>query len=119
MNSTIRWQFIRMRKARRAEWTWRRLRPSGSVEKISQPQRDFGKAVVDAINSGFKPRMEEWVVITEGVVSHFEPARKPAFYDPEEAAPISGGAYRSLRRKKTKAPRKPSGSRAPWRSGKS
>jgi hypothetical protein len=68
------WQFMEVTDGGPGVWTWRVLGPAGNFEDVSEPHRNYGAAVTDAIRHGFLPSNDHWVVITSAGVTHFEPA---------------------------------------------
>ena len=68
------WQFMEVTVGGPAVWTWRVLGPAGNFEDVSEPHRNYGSAVTDAIKHGFLPSNEHWVVTTAAGVTRFEPA---------------------------------------------
>jgi len=58
------WQFMEAKDGGPAIWTWRVLGASGNLEATSEPHRNYGTAVTDAIRHGFLPSSDHWVVIT-------------------------------------------------------
>jgi hypothetical protein len=68
------WQFMEVVDGGPSTWTWRVLGPSGNLETTSEPHRNYGAAVTDAIRHGFLPSNDHWVVITSAGVTRFEPA---------------------------------------------
>ncbi len=67
------WQFMEVADGGPGVWTWRVLGPAGNLEATSEPQRNYGAAVTDAIKHGFLPSNDHWVVITPAGVTRFEP----------------------------------------------
>ena len=68
------WQFMEVVAGSSSMWSWRVLGPGGNLEATSEPQRNYGVAVTDAIQHGFLPSNDHWVVITTAGVTRFEPA---------------------------------------------
>lgn len=71
------WQFIREGSS---SWSWRKLQVDGGLETVSdQSFQDYAFAVNDAINHGFRPRRDYWLIETEFGVTHFHAGEPPAF----------------------------------------
>jgi hypothetical protein len=68
------WQFMEVADGSAGIWTWRVLGPGGNLEGTSEPHRNYGAAVTDAIRHGFLPSNDHWAVITSAGVTRFEPA---------------------------------------------
>ena len=70
------WQFLRQSEA----WVWRKLRADGTI--VSASGKDFGDyafAVTDAINHGFRPRKDYWLIDTDLGTTHFRHGEMPVF----------------------------------------
>ena len=75
-----RWRFTIHHQSRGRTWLWQRFAADGRLEKTSEPHPSYGKAVLDAMNHGFKPKDDASSVdLTHGVM-HFPPGRQP-YYD--------------------------------------
>lgn len=71
------WHFHRDGEASSFKWTWRRLRIDGSIEQISEAHVEFGKVMANAVENGFRPRNDAYVVIAGGTYTHFRPGERP------------------------------------------
>jgi hypothetical protein len=107
-NKQVQWQFIAHHDGVRESWSWRRLVIDGAVEATSERHTDFGKAVLDAVTNGFKPRTQGYVVISREWVTHYQPqgTSDSSLPGEEVVAPLSirlkspgqqGGMRRKLR----------------------
>src|SRR5262249_5555229 len=75
-----RWSFVRHHNAgRRNTWLWQRFAPDGRVEKTSAEFETYGKALVDALNEGFRPNAVDYSVDLPHGRMHFPPGRDPEF----------------------------------------
>jgi hypothetical protein len=80
------WQFI----SQESKWTWRRLHADGGVESISARHfRDYAFAVNDAMNNGFHPKQDYWLIVTEIGTTHFRSGQKPAFVPRKDGEPFA------------------------------
>lgn len=57
-------------------WIWRELGADGKIIASSSLQRDYGQAVSDAIDHGFRPQEQRWEIISHGQVTGYKPPRK-------------------------------------------
>jgi hypothetical protein len=73
---TVRWELVFHEDGAHA-WSWRRIGADGAIEQTSEPHADFGKALVDAIMSGFHPKHDHWVLRSERWTTHFPPGDSP------------------------------------------
>ena len=71
------WHFVREDDSPSIKWTWRRMRIEGTIESVSEPQAGFGRAVADAVEHGFRPKQDAYVVIAGGTYTHFRPGQSP------------------------------------------
>ena len=80
----VRWQFLQLSKSSPSHWQWRCIGRDGNVEKTSGPFPDYGCCVYDAVSNGFKPKYEDWAVVTPFGISHFSAGsrQKPVFKKP-------------------------------------
>ncbi len=75
-----RWSFIRHHDIDDSvTWLWQRFGPDGRLQKTSQPQPNYGKALVDALGHGFRPSEHDYSVDLPHGKLHFPPGRNPVF----------------------------------------
>jgi hypothetical protein len=77
--STIRWRFVRHVDNGTTAWTWQRFGPDGRVEKTSEPQATYGKALVAALQNGFRPDQDDYTLDLPYGRMHFPPGGPPEF----------------------------------------
>jgi hypothetical protein len=99
----VRWELIFTNGPDKGSWIWRLLRIDGSIEQMSEPKPDFGRAMRDAMKNGFKPSEDFWVIKRQNWITYFDRGRIAATGPNEQI--ISRGPERSgARGKATKAP---------------
>lgn len=104
----IQWQFIRQDPG----WTWRKMLADGTLDRVSAGEfPDYAFAINDAINQGFRPRRDYWVIITENGTTHFRSGQPPAFVPRKDGTPFPPPAA------SRRATRKPDGGALPSKSG--
>jgi len=59
------------------------MRVDGAIEQVSEPQPDFGSVIVNAVQNGFRPKENSWVVITGERYTHFAPGQPPVTIPPD------------------------------------
>ena len=79
------WQFVRQK----TEWVWRKVKADGTLDSMSGKDfRDYAFAVNDAINNGFHPRQDYWLIVTELGTTHFRRGQMPAFVPHNDSDPL-------------------------------
>lgn len=74
MKTAILWQFVVHKNGAGETWTWRRARLDGTPLEVSADAHpSYGKVIYDAIQHGFQPRREPWVVTDGASITHFWP----------------------------------------------
>jgi hypothetical protein len=74
METAALWQFVVHKNGAGETWTWRRCRPDGTPLEISaETHANYGKVINDAIQHGFRPRHQPWVVTDSASVTHYAP----------------------------------------------
>jgi hypothetical protein len=58
-------------------WTWRLLGADGDVVKEAGDFENYGAALQDAAQNGFRPTEDDWVVENAHEVTHHEHGQKP------------------------------------------
>jgi hypothetical protein len=86
-----RWHFVESDNL----WTWRLIGPTGVSVRSSEPGKDFGEIVSDALRCGFQPSSHHWHVITANGITRFEPGAAPQVH-PERR---SGATERDMDRR--------------------
>ena len=81
----VNWAFIHDVNGKDA-WTWRRLKFDGSIALTSSRLSDFGAAVSDALNHGFRPQEHHWMVQNNNWTTHFHPGATPILVPPDSQA---------------------------------
>jgi hypothetical protein len=69
----MQWQFVEIIDGKVAQWVWRRVLIDGEMVAVSEIFDDFGKAIHNALRSGFRPNDEPWVTITMHGITYFHP----------------------------------------------
>lgn len=77
--SSVRWSFIRHFDKVTTTWLWQRFGPDGRVEKTSEPLATYGKALMSALQNGFRPDQDDYSVDLPSGRMHFPPGRTPEF----------------------------------------
>jgi len=78
----VRWEFLCHDERDRAQWSWRLIAADGSIERTSAPHPQFGQAVAEALQSGFRPTEQHWVLKRRGWTNHYEPDEPPIAIGP-------------------------------------
>ena len=65
-------------------WLWQRFGSDGRIEKTSEPQETYGKALLSALQQGFQPGVDDYSLDLPSGRMHFPPGRKPEFVAPSE-----------------------------------
>lgn len=102
MGSHATWRFIERVESRRQSWCWQRLASDGGVLFASPEFANYAKAVVDAVQNGFKPAEMPYVVETMGLGVHFAPGQKPVYVG-AGLEPQRSAVRRTRRRRKIRA----------------
>ena len=68
-----RWDFI----CENSKWSWRRVEPSGFETARSALYPTFGTAIGEAMENGFHPDRDYWLLEDGDVVSYFAPGKVP------------------------------------------
>jgi hypothetical protein len=86
----IQWQFVEVNDGRERKWLWRRLVIDGAIAATSQAFDNYGAAVLNAIESGFRPMNEKWATISTTGVTVFDPVRnaRPVNAGNPQSAPV-------------------------------
>jgi len=66
----LRWCFV----AQNNGWRWRRLLLAGEAVTTSEFCENFGQVVYSAMDAGFSPRQESWMVVSGNGETLFEAA---------------------------------------------
>lgn len=74
------WQFVLHASG---SWTWQRVAGDGSVEQVSPPYEDYGRAVTAAVENGFRPKTHRWTVHTDRSITEYAPGSPPIKSDLE------------------------------------
>lgn len=77
--SFVRWSFVRHSEKSGSTWLWQRFDPDGLVEKTSEPHVTYGKAMMAALQNGFRPDQDDYSVDLPTGRMHFPPGRIPEF----------------------------------------
>ena len=59
------------------------MRMDGTIDHTSEPHPDFGKVMANAIQNGFSPKRDRWVVSGGATVTHFAPKQRPITIPPD------------------------------------
>jgi hypothetical protein len=78
-SSPARWAFVRHRTDNGASWVWQSFGPDGRLLRTSEAFITYGKAMVDALNNGFKPASDDYSVDLPHGRMHFPPGRDPEY----------------------------------------
>ena len=65
------WRFVNDGRA----WRWQRSNGENAVS--SHRHKSFGAALNDALDHGFRPRADTWIVEDERTLATFQPGRLP------------------------------------------
>src|SRR6185503_3685803 len=79
---TIRWELVLHENGART-WSWRRIDAGGAIEQCSEGYADFGQAVADAVNHGFRPKECHWLIKSATWTHHFAPGGAPVTVGPD------------------------------------
>jgi hypothetical protein len=71
-----RWVFKRQQD-QSMPWTWRLLGADDCIEHQGGDFEQYGMALQDAIQNGFRPTEDHWIVDTAHEVTHHEHGQKP------------------------------------------
>ena len=63
------------------------MRVDGTINATSEPFPDYGKAVASAIEYGFRPAHDDWVVIVGGWYTHYKYGEPPLSIPPQDVHP--------------------------------
>ena len=77
--SFVRWSFVRHSKTDATTWLWQRFGSDGRVEKTSEPHASYGKALMAALQNGFRPDQDDYSLDLPYGRMHFPPGRVPEF----------------------------------------
>ena len=77
------WHFLRDDETAPSKWTWRRMRIDGTIEQTSEPHLEFGSVIANAVEKGFKPKHDAYVVIAGEMYTHFRPGESPITVPPD------------------------------------
>ena len=69
--SHVRWELVFANGPGPGSWTWRSLGIDGSIEQTSEPHQSFGKAIRDAMDAGFSPKRDVWVIKRQNWITTF------------------------------------------------
>src|SRR5262245_10867767 len=86
---TVRWAFVRTRGAEDI-WFWQRIAENGLLDAVSDGHRGLGKALVDAVLSGFETATHPWLISDAEWTTFFETGHKPRVVQ-REPTTIPGG----------------------------
>jgi hypothetical protein len=75
--SSIRWRFVRHADNGTTAWTWQRFGPDGWVERTSEPYATYGKALMAALQTGFRPDQDDYSMDLPYGRLHFPPGGPP------------------------------------------
>jgi hypothetical protein len=67
------WLFVKNGNGNGEMWSWRKATSSGMILETADDIPDYGKAIHTALNRGFRPMSEYWIVKTHSYISYFEP----------------------------------------------
>src|SRR4030095_2419777 len=77
--SAIRWRFVRHVDNGTTAWAWQCFAPDGRVERTSEPHATYGKALMGALQNGFRPDQDDYSVDLPYGRLHFPPGGPPEF----------------------------------------
>ena len=60
-------------------WLWQRFGPAGCVEATSELHKSYGKALMAALQKGFRPDQDDYSLDLPYGRMHFPPGRVPQF----------------------------------------
>jgi hypothetical protein len=83
------WKFTQRMEGSRLTWTWRRSSADGS-NAVSRDFPNYAVAVIDAIQSGFRPREQPYLVESIACTVRFIPGRRPVTVYPAAAVEAPG-----------------------------
>jgi hypothetical protein len=69
------WKFVQRDELGRQRWKWLRTAAGGAIASVDFPS--YAAAVMDAVNKGFRPKSEVYLVESPGRLIRFEPGRRP------------------------------------------
>lgn len=85
--SSVRWKFVRHSESGATTWLWQRFGPDGRVEKTSEPHATYGKALMAALQSGFRPDQDDYSLDLPYGRMYFPPGRLPEFVSDRQGGP--------------------------------
>jgi hypothetical protein len=92
-----RWSFVHRSDNGATAWVWQRFGPDGRLEKTSEPHATYGKAQMAALQDGFRPDQDEYILELPYGRMHFAPGRRPEYCEPPQAqATKSNALFRRL-----------------------
>jgi len=84
--SARRWNFVRYSDNSSTSWVWQRFGADG-LEKTSEPYASYGKALMAALQNGFRPDYDTYSIDLPHGRMDFLPGSPPEF---AAARPVSG-----------------------------
>jgi hypothetical protein len=98
-----RWTFRQQREAGRSYWTWTLLAADGSIDTISGSLSDYGAAIHDAVNHGFRPTEDHWVVKSIYYTTHYERGKRAVIVGEQRTSGITPPPTRPLKERRERS----------------
>jgi hypothetical protein len=94
-----RWKFKQHRENPRSYWTWSLLAVDGTIETISGSLADYGAAIHDAVNHGFRPTEDHWIVESIYYTTHYARGKQAVIVRPDYDSGMTSQPPQPLRRR--------------------
>ena len=78
------WKFLQRTEDSRQTWSWRRMGADRSIEMASGQFPSYAAAVMDAVQNGFRPKEQPYLVEWPGRLVRIAPGQRPQTILPEQ-----------------------------------